>query len=157
MKLSKSVLLSLLAISPSMVSAMLPIHVKSFRFIKPSSPENEAGENEIFYVKGVDYQPGGSSAYDADSNSDVLSDADQCARDAFVFQQLGINTLRAVSYTHLDVYKRQVPTCFESSKRCLLRSIVSPCTNSMPGLDNISLGFLKSLSNMLSSIFVSLG
>ncbi|CCC69094.1 hypothetical protein NCAS_0C01040 [Naumovozyma castellii] len=97
MKLSKSVLLSLLAISPSMVSAMLPIHVKSFRFIKPSSPENEAGENEIFYVKGVDYQPGGSSAYDADSNSDVLSDADQCARDAFVFQQLGINTLRVYS------------------------------------------------------------
>ncbi|CCD27295.1 putative 1,3-beta-glucanosyltransferase NDAI_0K01040 [Naumovozyma dairenensis CBS 421] len=96
MKLSTSVLLSLLG-SSTMVNAMLPIHIKNYRFIKPSSPDNDSEENDVFFIKGVDYQPGGSSGYDADSNSDVLSDAEACARDAFVFQQLGINTVRIYS------------------------------------------------------------
>ncbi|SMN22096.1 similar to Saccharomyces cerevisiae YMR215W GAS3 Low abundance, possibly inactive member of the GAS family of GPI-containing proteins [Maudiozyma saulgeensis] len=96
MKLSTSVLLSLLAVSP-LAQAMLPIHVKQFRFIKPSSADNDASSNEVFYVKGIDYQPGGSSGYDPDGDSDVLSDAEKCARDAYVFQQLGINTVRIYS------------------------------------------------------------
>lgn len=74
--------------------ALLPIHIKDYRFIKPATPNNTASENEIFFVKGIDYQPGGSSAYDGNSGKDVLSDADVCARDAYVFQQLGINTIR---------------------------------------------------------------
>lgn len=47
MKLSTSVLLSLLAVSP-LAQAMLPIHIKSYRFIKPSSDENDPSENEVF-------------------------------------------------------------------------------------------------------------
>ncbi|KAL3234557.1 hypothetical protein RNJ44_03319 [Nakaseomyces bracarensis] len=90
--LAESVLLLLAA--SNMAQALLPIHIKDYRFIKPSSPNNTDTENEIFFVKGIDYQPGGSSAYDGNSGEDVLSDADVCARDAYVFQQLGINTIR---------------------------------------------------------------
>jgi len=96
MKLSTSVLLSLLAVSP-LAQAMLPIHIKQYRFIKPSSADNNATSNEVFYIKGIDYQPGGSSGYDPDGDSDVLSDAEKCARDAYVFQQLGVNTVRIYS------------------------------------------------------------
>lgn len=96
MKLSTSVLLSLLAVS-EVTKAMLPIHIKQYRFIKPTSADNNATQNEIFYVKGLDYQPGGSSGYNPDGDSDVLSDPEKCARDTFVFQQLGINTVRIYS------------------------------------------------------------
>ena len=89
--------MSLLAASPALVQAVLPIHIKSNRFIRPSSPDNLASENEVFFIKGVDYQPGGSSAYDATSGEDSLSDPKICARNAYIFQQLGINTLRIYS------------------------------------------------------------
>jgi len=48
-----------------------------------------------FWIKGIDYQPGGSSVFKA--GSDPLSDADACARDVYLFQQLGINTIRVYS------------------------------------------------------------
>lgn len=44
---------------------------------------------EPFFVKGVDYQPGGSSAVNEDQ--DPLSDANACARDVILFQELGVN------------------------------------------------------------------
>lgn len=97
MQLSKSILLAALAATPSLVNAMLPIHIKNYRFIKPSSATNSESDNEVFFVKGVDYQPGGSSGYDADSDTDILSDPEVCARDAYAFQQLGVNTVRIYS------------------------------------------------------------
>jgi len=45
-----------------------------------------------FFIRGVDYQPGGSSA-----NADPISDANGCARDVAEFQKLGINTIRVYS------------------------------------------------------------
>ncbi|ABN66293.2 Glycolipid anchored surface protein 4 precursor, partial [Scheffersomyces stipitis CBS 6054] len=48
-----------------------------------------------FYIRGVDYQPGGSSGISA--NRDPLSDPDICARDISLFQELGINTIRIYS------------------------------------------------------------
>lgn len=45
--------------------------------------------NERFYIRGVDYQPGGSS-----NLTDPLADIDTCKRDIPVFQDLGINTIR---------------------------------------------------------------
>lgn len=45
--------------------------------------------NERFYIRGVDYQPGGSS-----NLTDPLADYDICSRDVPVFQDLGINTVR---------------------------------------------------------------
>lgn len=45
--------------------------------------------NERFYIRGVDYQPGGSS-----NLTDPLADIDICSRDVPVFKDLGINTVR---------------------------------------------------------------
>ncbi|CCH60620.1 hypothetical protein TBLA_0D01120 [Henningerozyma blattae CBS 6284] len=87
-------LLAALTLSLTSVNAIYPIHIKNYRFIKPASSDNDVSENEIFFMNGIDYQPGGSSGYDPDSTNDVLSDPDICARDAFAFQQLGINTVR---------------------------------------------------------------
>jgi hypothetical protein len=50
---------------------------------------------EPFFIKGVDYQPGGSAKFK--KGSDPLSDADKCARDIYLFQKLGINTIRVYS------------------------------------------------------------
>ncbi|GAO45765.1 hypothetical protein G7K_0017-t1 [Saitoella complicata NRRL Y-17804] len=51
--------------------------------------------NERFFMVGVDYQPGGAAA--VTSGSDPLSDPDICRRDAYLFQQLGVNTIRVYS------------------------------------------------------------
>lgn len=51
--------------------------------------------NEPFFLKGVDYQPGGSSKVNDDG--DPLSDPATCARDVVLFQDLGINTVRIYS------------------------------------------------------------
>jgi len=45
-----------------------------------------------FYIRGVDYQPGGSSA-----NKDPIADAAGCQRDVQKFKELGINTIRVYS------------------------------------------------------------
>lgn len=47
-----------------------------------------AGDDR-FYVRGVDYQPGGSSDI-----TDPLADESTCTRDIAYFQKLGINTIR---------------------------------------------------------------
>ncbi|CAL9734879.1 probable 1,3-beta-glucanosyltransferase Gas3p [Monosporozyma servazzii] len=95
--LCKNLVLGLIAVAPVLVEAMLPIHIKNYRFIQPSSPDNDPKKNKVFYVKGIDYQPGGSSGYDSANEHDILSDPDICARDAYAFQQLGINTIRIYS------------------------------------------------------------
>lgn len=46
-------------------------------------------------LKGVDYQPGGSAA--VEKGGDPLSDVETCTRDIFLFQKLGINTIRVYS------------------------------------------------------------
>ncbi|KAF2670595.1 1,3-beta-glucanosyltransferase gel1 [Microthyrium microscopicum] len=45
--------------------------------------------NKRFYIRGVDYQPGGSS-----NIADPIADANSCARDVAEFKKLGINTVR---------------------------------------------------------------
>ncbi|KAL6941814.1 hypothetical protein ACO0RG_002952 [Hanseniaspora osmophila] len=74
--------------------ALPPLHINGTRFIKPNASRNDPETNEVFLIKGLDYQIGGSSAYDPNSGSDALTDEGVCLRDAFVFQQLGINTIR---------------------------------------------------------------
>lgn len=49
-----------------------------------------------FYIKGVDYQPGGSSGVAEDA--DPLSDPAICARDIALFQDLGINVCSSTIY-----------------------------------------------------------
>lgn len=77
----------------SVASALIPIEVKGNRFIKPATKASDDGE--VFFIKGADYQPGGSSAYTGNADDgDVLSDASVCYRDAYVLQQANINTIR---------------------------------------------------------------
>ncbi|KAF4511868.1 hypothetical protein G6O67_001072 [Ophiocordyceps sinensis] len=44
---------------------------------------------ERFYLRGIDYQPGGSSA-----DTDPLADTKTCTRDIKKFKELGVNTIR---------------------------------------------------------------
>ncbi|KAA8647746.1 hypothetical protein EYZ11_000185 [Aspergillus tanneri] len=60
-----------------------PITVKGNAFFKG---------DERFYMRGVDYQPGGSSDL-----SDPIADADSCKRDIKNFKDLGLNTIRVYS------------------------------------------------------------
>lgn len=48
--------------------------------------------HERFYIRGVDYQPGGSSKL-----ADPIADADGCKRDLKKFKDLGLNTIRVYS------------------------------------------------------------
>lgn len=72
----------------SMVKAIDTIEIKGRHFYNSKT-------GEPFFIKGVDYQPGGSAA--VEKGQDPLSDPEQCARDIFLFQKLGINTIRVYS------------------------------------------------------------
>lgn len=63
-------------------SSTPPIEVKGNAFFDSSSGDR-------FYIRGVDYQPGGSS-----NLTDPLADKTICGRDIPVFKDLGINTIR---------------------------------------------------------------
>ena len=60
-----------------------PITVKGNAFFQ--------GDNR-FYIRGVDYQPGGSS-----NLKDPLADVENCKRDISKFKKLGLNTIRVYS------------------------------------------------------------
>jgi hypothetical protein len=79
-------LISLLAATvvslTSVHAAVNPINVTSNAFW-----DSETGER--FYIRGVDYQPGGSS-----NLTDPLGDEVTCKRDIKYFEELGINTVR---------------------------------------------------------------
>jgi len=68
------------AYGAALAQALTPVTTKGNAFF--------AG-NERFYIRGIDYQPGGS-----DGTSDPLADAASCKRDIVYFKQLGINTIR---------------------------------------------------------------
>ncbi|RPB28606.1 hypothetical protein L211DRAFT_777693 [Terfezia boudieri ATCC MYA-4762] len=76
------------SIAVSLVSAIDTIEIKGRHFYNSKS-------GKPFFIKGVDYQPGGSAA--VEKGSDPLSDPEKCARDIFLFQKLGINTIRVYS------------------------------------------------------------
>jgi hypothetical protein len=71
-----------LPVAPRQVSVE-PITATGNAFFKGS---------ERFYVRGVDYQPGGSAA-----NIDPLADPEICLKDLEKFKKLGINTIRVYS------------------------------------------------------------
>lgn len=75
--------------------ALIPIEVKGSRFVRPAANTSDPGEE--FIMIGVDYQPGGSAAFQLDGTSDVLTNMDDCLRDAYLLQQLGVNTIRVYS------------------------------------------------------------
>lgn len=80
--------LTLLLLAAKALCFVHPITTKSRFFV-------DSVTGEPFYIKGVDYQPGGSAAFTGDL--DPLSDPTKCARDITLFQDLGINTIRVYS------------------------------------------------------------
>jgi hypothetical protein len=85
-----SALLAAAATLLSMASAatLEPIVMKDRHFYGAKS-------GDPFFIKGVDYQPGGSAQFK--KGKDPLSDFNTCARDIYMFQKLGINTIRVYS------------------------------------------------------------
>ncbi|CEP62414.1 1,3-beta-glucanosyltransferase LALA0_S05e05116g [Lachancea lanzarotensis] len=81
---------------------------------------------EPFFIKGVDYQPGGSS--DVTSNRDPLSNAKICARDVFLFQKLGINTIRVYSISP-DLDHDECMTMMAAAGIYLILDVNSPLEN----------------------------
>ncbi|KAM7200092.1 Glucanosyltransferase domain containing protein [Naviculisporaceae sp. PSN 640] len=69
--------------APQKRATVTPITTKGNAFFKG---------NERFYVRGIAYQPGGSSA-----NIDPLADPDVCMPDIEKFKKLGINVVRVYS------------------------------------------------------------
>ncbi|KTB11726.1 1,3-beta-glucanosyltransferase GAS4 [Nakaseomyces glabratus] len=65
-----------------------PITIQNKHFV-------DSVTGEPFFIKGVDYQPGGAAGINGES--DPLSDPKKCARDIVLFQELGINTVRVYS------------------------------------------------------------
>ncbi|KAI1462653.1 glycoside hydrolase family 72 protein [Annulohypoxylon moriforme] len=76
---------------PTPTEPELPKRADSLPTVTASGNAFWAGDKR-FYVRGIDYQPGGSSA-----NIDPLVDTDTCKRDIAKFQQLGVNTVRVYS------------------------------------------------------------
>lgn len=75
-------LLSLASTFIASANALTPITVKDNAFYVGNTDER-------FYIRGVDYQPGGSS-----NLTDPLGDPDICKRDIPYFQDLGLNAIR---------------------------------------------------------------
>ncbi|EPE03105.1 glycoside hydrolase family 72 protein [Ophiostoma piceae UAMH 11346] len=74
--------------SPSKTLPKLAERASSLPTVTASGNAFWAGKTR-FYVRGIDYQPGGSS--DA---ADPLADTDICSRDVKEFKKLGVNTVR---------------------------------------------------------------
>ncbi|GBF63898.1 1,3-beta-glucanosyltransferase [Trichophyton mentagrophytes] len=64
----------------ALAGSVTPITIKGNAFFKG---------DERFYIRGVDYQPGGSSKV-----VDPIADVDLCKRDIKYFKELGLNTIR---------------------------------------------------------------
>ncbi|ODV98342.1 hypothetical protein PACTADRAFT_37235 [Pachysolen tannophilus NRRL Y-2460] len=79
-----------------------------------------------FYIKGVDYQPGGSSGVTAEK--DPLSNPETCTRDIILFQELGINTIRVYS-VNPDLNHDKCMTLLANAGIYLVLDVNSPLEN----------------------------
>ncbi|KZF23596.1 glycoside hydrolase family 72 protein [Xylona heveae TC161] len=85
-----SALAAALSVASTALAAVTPLAPRDSQLQSVSVKGNAffAG-NDRFYIRGVDYQPGGSSQV-----ADPIADADSCKRDIAEFTKLGINTVR---------------------------------------------------------------
>lgn len=73
--------------------AISPIEVRGNAFFVKDT-------NERFYIRGLDYQPGGSS-----NLTDPIAEPEICERDIEYFKELGINTIRIYSIDNTKDHK----------------------------------------------------
>ncbi|KAI1167743.1 glycoside hydrolase family 72 protein [Nemania serpens] len=90
--------------SPTVTEKQLPNRAANLPAVSASGNAFWTGK-ERFYVRGIDYQPGGSS-----TNADPLADTKICSRDIQRFKDLGVNTIRVYSVDnsqdHTDCMKQ---------------------------------------------------
>ncbi|KAI0514516.1 Glucanosyltransferase-domain-containing protein [Xylaria bambusicola] len=77
--------------SPTATEKQLPNRAAALPTVTASGNAFWTGDKR-FYVRGIDYQPGGSS-----DNADPLADPDLCSRDITRFKDLGVNAIRVYS------------------------------------------------------------
>lgn len=111
----------------SVALALFCVLAKENTFVHPISIENrhfvDSITHERFQIQGVDYQPGGSAAYTG--TSDPLSDRDKCARDIYLMQELGINTVRVYT-VNPDLNHDDCMTMLAASGIYLVLDVNSP-------------------------------
>ncbi|KAF1829615.1 hypothetical protein BDW02DRAFT_573789 [Decorospora gaudefroyi] len=83
-----SIAAALAASAAATPTASAPIGKRSITPVTVKGNSFFAGDDR-FYIRGVDYQPGGSAA-----QKDPIADEDGCKRDIAEFEKLGINTIR---------------------------------------------------------------
>lgn len=105
-----------LALSALLAEALNPIAVRDNIFY-------DTATNQRFFMKGIDYQPGGASA--VASGSDPLSDIEVCRRDVYLFQTLGINTVRVYSVDN-QVNHDECMSLYNTAGIYLLLDVNSP-------------------------------
>lgn len=90
--------IAVLAVAGSALATPSPVGNLAARASSTSLPAVSTKGNAFFigdnrfYIRGVDYQPGGSSKI-----VDPIADKDTCTRDIAKFKELGINTVRVYS------------------------------------------------------------
>ena len=84
---------------PTATEKEMPKRADSVPTVTASGNAFFAGDKR-FYMRGIDYQPGGSSA-----NIDPLADTSVCGRDIPKFKELGVNTIRVYSVDNAKDHK----------------------------------------------------
>lgn len=97
--------------------ALPPLSVLGNRFVDPA--------NRTFLFRGVDYQPGGASAYSPFNRDDPLTDPVACYRDATVLRLLGANAIRVYNL-HVDANHDECVSIFNAAGIYLLLDVNSP-------------------------------
>ncbi|KAF6839576.1 beta-glucanosyltransferase GDM1 [Colletotrichum plurivorum] len=96
--------LSLVSATPTATTPENPIRARSLPAVSASGNAFWA-DGKRFYIRGIDYQPGGSS-----KNIDPLADTSICGRDIPKFKELGVNVIRVYSIDnskdHADCMKQ---------------------------------------------------
>ncbi|KFX99829.1 hypothetical protein O988_03630 [Pseudogymnoascus sp. VKM F-3808] len=87
----KSFTMAALALASTVLAAPSPFDLKPRASLEPITVKGNAffKGSERFYIRGIDYQPGGSS-----ESKDPLADEDICKRDIAEFKKLGANVVR---------------------------------------------------------------
>ncbi|WQF85516.1 Putative glucanosyltransferase, glycoside hydrolase superfamily [Colletotrichum destructivum] len=90
---------TIVAAKPTVTLREAPIKARSLPQVSASGNAFWA-DGKRFYIRGIDYQPGGSSA-----NIDPLADPTICGRDIPRFKDLGVNTVRVYSVDNSKDHK----------------------------------------------------
>lgn len=102
----------------SITHAVQPVEVRGQDFVVTATGKR-------LMIIGVDYQPGGQGAYKPQSGEDVLTNAENCLRDATVMQKLGVNTIRVYNVSP-DLDHSECASIFNAAGIYMILDVNSP-------------------------------